>query len=84
MGAASDNAGVRPLAFVNANGKAAVVIHADLAGNIFVRGLRPGTYGTSVTTSGATGTELGDQVVGTAGTLTVAGPGAGVVTVYRK
>jgi hypothetical protein len=84
IGAVSDNAELRPLAFVNSNGRSVIVIHAGRSGNVFVRGLAPGTYGTSVTTSGATGTELGDQVVGAAGTITVAVPAVGVLTIYRK
>ncbi len=84
VGAASDNAEVRPLAFVNLDGRSAVVIHADRAGYVSVGGLRPGTYGTSVTTAGVTWWELGDQVAGTDGTITVGAPAAGVLTVYRK
>ena len=84
VGATSDNAEVRPVAFVNANGRAAVVIHSAQAGDVFVRGLRPGTYGTSVTTASVTGSELGEQVVGTSGTITVAASAASVLTVYRK
>lgn len=84
VGTASDNPEVRPLAFVNPDGRSAVVIHADRAGDLFVRGLRPGTYGTSATTTSATWTELGDQVVGASGTITVTVPAAGVLTVYRK
>jgi hypothetical protein len=84
VGAVSDNSAVRPVAFVNQNGKTAVVIHVAGAGEIFVRGLRPGTYGTSVTTDAATGTELGNQVVGPFGTMVVAAPAGSVLTVYRK
>jgi len=84
VGAGSDNAEVRPLAFVNQDGRSAVVIHTTRAGSVFVRGLRPGTYGASVTTQSATGTELGDQVVGVSRTITVLAPAASVLTVYRK
>lgn len=84
VGAGSDNAAVRPLAFVNQDGRSVVVMQSDGAGKVFVRGLRPGSYGTSVTTANATGTELGDQVVGVSGTITVAAPAGSVLTVYRK
>jgi hypothetical protein len=84
VGAGSDNGDVRPLAFVNPNGKTAVVIHAAQAGDVYIVGLRPGTYGTSVTTAAATGTELGDQVVGPFGTIVVAASANSVLTVYRK
>jgi hypothetical protein len=74
----------RPVAFQNANGRVVVVIHVGQADSIEVRGLRPGKYGASETTSSATGTELGDQVVGSNGRLALAVPSAGVLTIYGK
>jgi hypothetical protein len=82
--AGSTEAGVRPLAFVNANGKQVVVLQSDLAGPLFLRGIKPGTYGISVTTSSATGTEMGNQVVNATGALTINVPAASVLTVYQK
>jgi hypothetical protein len=74
----------RPVAFQNANGRVVVVIHLGQADSIEVQGLRPGNYGASLTTSSATGTELGDQVVGSDGRFVLAAPSAGVLTIYGK
>jgi hypothetical protein len=74
----------RPVAFQNADGRVVVVIHVGQADSIEVRGLRAGKYGASLTTSSATGTELGDQVVGSNGRLALAAPAPGVLTIYGK
>ena len=74
----------RPVAFQNANGRVVVVIHLGQADSIEVRGLRPGNYGASLTTSTETGKELGDQVVGSDGRFALAAPATGVLTIYGK
>jgi hypothetical protein len=82
--AESDAVSVRPVAFQNANGRLAIVMHVAEAGTIEVRGLRPGTYGASITTGSATGSELGDHVVNANGVLLLSVADAGVVTAYGK
>lgn len=74
----------RPVAFQNANGRVVVVIHLGQPDSIEVRGLRPGNYGASLTTSTETGKELGDQVVGSDGRFALAAPATGVLTIYGK
>ena len=84
VGARSDTPSLRPVAFQNADGRLAIVLHLGEAGSIEVRGLRPGTYGASITTSSVTGAELGDHVVGANGILSLTAPDVGVLTAYRK
>jgi hypothetical protein len=75
---------VKAVAFVNADGKPVVVVHVAEGRTIELRGLRRGTYGASITTSSATGAELGDHVAAANGTISLSLPAAGVVTVYYK
>ena len=84
VGAQSDTQSLRPVAFQNVDGRLVVVMHVGDAGAIEVRGLRPGTYGASITTISATGSELGDHVVGANGVLSLTAPATGVLTAYRK
>ncbi|MBA3727441.1 MAG: hypothetical protein H0W86_13670 [Armatimonadetes bacterium] len=84
VGAQSTPTSVRAVAFENANQGLAVVVHADRFSSVEVRGLRPGNYGVSATTSSQTSAELGDQIAGATGTLTFTAPAAGVMTVYSK
>jgi hypothetical protein len=81
---AQTTSSVRAVAFENANHGLAVVVHADRFGPVEVRGLRPGNYGVSATTSSQTWAELGEQIAGATGTLTFTAPAAGVMTVYSK
>jgi len=84
LGAEGSTSDVRAVAFQNVDGGLVVVVHADHSGPVEVRGLRPGSYGISVTTSSLTWAELGDHVVGAGGTLTFTAPSAGVITAYRR
>ena len=84
VGAQSNTPSLRPVAFQNLDGRLAIVMHVGEAGAIEVRGLRPGTYGASITTSSATGAELGDHVAGANGILSLSAPEVGVLTAYRK
>jgi hypothetical protein len=84
VGATSSTSDVRVVAFQNPGGRLAVVMHVGTAGAIEIRGLAAGTYGASVTTSTATGKELGDHKVGADGIFRVTTPASGVLTVYRK
>lgn len=82
--ARSASSDVRAVAFQNPDGRLAVVLHVRSAGPIEVRGLRPGAYGASATTSTATGAELAAQQVGVDGTFRLTAPATGLLTVYRK
>lgn len=84
VGARSDTPQLRPVAFRNVGGRLVVVIHIDREGPIEVRGLAPGRYGTSVTTTSATGVEQAEKVVGANGILTFTATATGVATVYRQ
>ena len=82
--AESADAGVRPVAFRNADGRLVVVMHIAGSHQLILKGLSAGTYGASVTTLSATGTELGDRTIAARENLTVTVAGPGIVTVYRK
>lgn len=84
LGARSDTPSLRSVAFQNVDGRLVIVMHVDKPGAIEVRGLRPGSYGASITTSSATGAELGDHMVGPNGILSLSAPAVGVLTAYRK
>ena len=84
IGATSTLSDVRPVAFRNPNGGMVVVLHMAGARTVRIGGLAAGSYGASITTGSATGSELGDRVVGGDGLLTVSAPAGGVLTVYPK
>jgi len=84
LGAQSNTSQLRAVAFANVDGGLVVVIHVGQSDSVEVRGLRPGSYGVSVTTSSLTWAELGDHVVGADGTLAFTAPSAGIITAYGK
>ena len=84
VGATSSASAVRAVAFENANRGLVVVVHTNQSGLVELKGLRPGNYGISVTTSIATWAELEPQVAGPAGSLSFTAPAAGVMTVYSR
>lgn len=83
IGASTNNPGVRPVAFRNANGKQVVVLHVDAPGPVDVRGLAAGTYGMTLTSASLTADDLGSQVVGGSGSLSVYPRATGVMTIAR-
>jgi len=84
LGASSGSSAFRAAAFENTNRGLVIVLHNDQSGPVEVRGLRPGNYGVSATTSSVTSAELGNKVVGTAGTLALTASAPGVMTIYSK
>lgn len=82
VGATSDIARVRPVAFVNANGRGVVVLHLDRAESLGIAGLPAGRYG--ISSSGANGVELGEVTVSAAQTLYFEATQGGIFTVYGK
>lgn len=83
IGAESDSSEVRPVAFQHTNGAMTVVMHLSRGGDIVVRGLRPGTYGASLTSASRTGQELGTFTATAAAGLRLSAPYAGVLALYR-
>lgn len=84
VGASSSTSAVRAAAFENVNRGLVVVVHVAAPGPVEVKGLRPGNYGVSATTSSVTWAELGPLEAGQAGSLSFTAPAAGVMTVYSK
>lgn len=81
VGATSSDAAFDPVAFVNADGKPAVVVIASRAGAFDVRGLTDGPYEVTYTTSGTANARAGSGTVTAGGALRVQMPAAGVVTI---
>jgi hypothetical protein len=83
IGAASDGRGFAPAAFINADGRAVVVVNAASAGALRIVALPPGEYAVSFTTAD-TREELPPAMVGDGDTLRTAIPAAGVLTVFAR
>lgn len=84
VAAVSTAASVRPVAFRNAGGRFAVVMHLARGGEITVRGLPTGSYGVSSTSDEQAAQELGTFTASATGELRFSAPFAGVVTLYRR
>jgi hypothetical protein len=82
--AASGNVNFDPLAFINTNGKYAVVVKAAANGSFTILGLPPGNYGIKYTTSSQYNIDQTDVTVNSGQGLTTSIPAAGVITVYGK
>lgn len=84
VAASSTNGALEPLAFVNADGRYAVVVEANGAATFSIGGITPGTYGISYTTNSAYAATLPDVQVVAGGSLTTSIPAGGVLTVFGK
>jgi len=84
VGAESDSPALLPVGFRNPNGGLVVVLQVERTGELAVRGLRPGTYGASLTSETSAGAELGNRVAGGDGILRVNVPAKGVLAIYSK
>lgn len=84
VGASSDGAQAKPVAFANVGGGPVVVLHVSAAGAYAVRGLRPGRYGVSMATTAQAGIDLVDVTAGSDGRVVITLPNAAVATVYYK
>lgn len=86
IGASSSSGIFAPTAFINTNGKYAVVVEASAAGNFTVGPLPAGAYGIryAKTDGFADEVNLTDQIVGAGGSVSVSVPAAAWVTVYAK
>ncbi len=86
VGATSGNPGeLKPVAFVNTNGKQVVVVRTNRSSSMTIQGLAAGTYGVNYGTSGSQwDIDLPDQTIAAGGTIQVSIPAAGAITVYGK
>lgn len=84
IGASSQDAALRPVAFINKDGAYVTVIWTTRSGAFTVSGLRAGTYGINFTTATQLNVEASAVTIPVGGTVSVNIPAAGVVTVYRK
>jgi len=82
--ALSGNLNFDPLAFINPNGKYAVVVKTGASGSFNLHNLPAGVYGVKYTTNTQYNIDLPDVTVNAGQTLATSIPTAGVVTVYAK
>jgi hypothetical protein len=82
VGAASTHDSFDPLAFVNTNGIAVVVVKAANGGELTLVGLPAGTYGIKYTTESEYDVDLPEVTVAAGDSLHTAIPDKGVITVY--
>lgn len=81
--ATSADGAFNPAAFINSNGKYAVVIKADRGGTVSLQWLPAGTYGVTYALADRSETAADIQLAANR-TLNATIPGAGILTVYRK
>ena len=84
VGATSNHAGVRPVAFHHTARGEVVVLHVSQSGRIGVRGLAAGSYGVSMATASNAMINLPDVTIGADGSGIISPASAGVVTIYRR
>ena len=82
--ATSGSANFDPLAFINPNGKYAVVVKATAGGAFTIQNLPAGTYGIKYTTTAQYNIDLPDAAITAGQTLTTNIPAAGVITIYAR
>ena len=82
IGAASSDASLEAVAFINKGGRYVVVVNAASASTFRVRGLPPGRYRLVYTTRFRYAVRLPDVLLGDGELLTASIPAKGVITVY--
>ncbi len=82
--ALTGNPNFDPVAFINTNGKYAVVVKASAGGTFGVRGLPPGLYGIKYTTTSQYNIDRPDATIALGQSLSANIPAAGVITIYAK
>ena len=82
--ALTGNASFDPLAFINPNGKYAVVVKAGGSGPFNIQGLPAGLYGIKYTTDSQYNMDLANVSITSGQILSTAIPAAGVITIYAK
>jgi hypothetical protein len=84
VGATSSRGGVEPLAFVNADGRAVVVVKTAGGATLAVSGLPAGRYRVTSTTASTTAADGGTFDVAPGGSLSTSIAAAGVVTIAAE
>jgi O-glycosyl hydrolase len=79
--AGSDDATLKPLAFVKPDGRAVLSVIADAARTFSVNGMPPGTYRAEFTTAGALAKDGGMIDIGADGRAELSIPAKGVITI---
>jgi hypothetical protein len=82
--ASSTNGRLDPLAFINTNGRYAVVIMADRGASFSIGGLPKGRYGVTHATPGAPDVTRNDVNLPQGAKLTASIPDEGVITIFGK
>lgn len=82
IAATTSNPGFQPIAFLNADGRAVVVVRATAGGSFQVAGLPAGVYGLNYSTAAQFNQNLTGQTIAVGGMLAASIPAAGALTVY--
>lgn len=82
--ALTGNSNFDPVAFINTNGKYAVVVKASSGGTFNVHGLPAGLYGIKYTTASQYNIDRPDATITLGQSLSANIPAAGVITIYGK
>jgi hypothetical protein len=82
--AASNNANLDPLAFINVGGGYVVVLKAGVGATFSIHGLPAGQYGIKYTTASQYDVDLANVILSSGENLTTSIPAAGVITVYAR
>ncbi len=84
IGAESSNPNFDPLAFINADGKYAVIVKTEVPGTVSIQGLPAGKYGIGYATANEANGFAPDVTIKAEGILSAKIPAAGVLTVFSK
>lgn len=82
--AGSDDATLKPLAFVKPDGRAVLSVIVDDTRTFSVNGMPPGTYRAEFTTAGALAKDAGMVEIGADGRAELSIPARGVITIWRE
>jgi hypothetical protein len=82
VAATTSNSGFEPVAFLNPDDRAVVVVRATAGGSFDLEGLPAGTYGFNYSTASEFNASLPGQTIPAGGVVTVGIPAAGVLTIY--
>jgi O-glycosyl hydrolase len=82
VAATTSNPNFQPVAFLNADGRAVVIIRGTAGGSFTVAGLPAGTYGLNYSTAAQFNQSLPWQTLAAGGVVTASIPAAGALTVY--
>lgn len=84
VAASSDDRQLRATAYVTPTGRQVVVVNADAARSLAVRGLAPGRYGITWTTAESSSAAPEEHVLAAGGVLKASLHGPGVLTVFGQ